>query len=352
VLAQKEEQDIEIKYQNIKAGLEFLLRHFGTGRHWPRKIQTAATNDRRQYTASSVFHAMTYFRGALGQDCRINIFALEQTNPNCILIDLDDNNALAETLSTIDKKIGGTPSVYHTGRGYHILQPIKCDIALETIPELTELESEPSNKFLQFAKRYLSNGKADPAHNPALKSCLTRIPNSINSKNGNEVKIIQEWDGYRPYYRQLYDAFYDELKRKKQFQRQKHQARNNNNKYSYSIGTYAVPQNYYPYIEKLLETSIEDNRKLVVGLILSRYLINIKRLEYEKAYDEIWQWLDKCSQLRRLEPSASYFDRYVVQYQLERAKDNGMPPMSENRLRSDYPGLYEVLKLSNSEEDS
>lgn len=37
------------------------------------------------------------------------------------------------------------------------------------------------------------------------------------------------------------------------------------------------------YVEKVLDTPIDDGRKLVVGIILSRYLISIKRLEYEKA---------------------------------------------------------------------
>src|SRR5215216_2928379 len=177
---QQEDLAIEAKYKKIEQGLEFLLRHFGPYRHnrlWPRKLSTPATNF-EQKPAYDSQHAMSFFRGAFGVDCRINIFALEQTNPNCILIDLDDNNALADTLSIIDKKIGGTPSVYHTGRGYHILQPIKCDIALETISELTELEPEPSKKFLQFAEDYLTNNKADGSHNPALKSCLT-IDNSI-----------------------------------------------------------------------------------------------------------------------------------------------------------------------------
>ena len=27
---------------------------------------------------------------------------------------------------------------------------------------------------------------------------MVRVPGSINSKNGEQVKIIQEWDGHRP----------------------------------------------------------------------------------------------------------------------------------------------------------
>ena len=342
MLAQKEEKDIEIeaKYQKIKDGLYFLVRHSGTDcKPWPRKVLTPMTRY-EQRIATDALHAMSFFQGAFGVDCYINLFGLEQRNPNCILLDLDNadiEKGLASTLRIIDQKLGGTPSVYHTGRGYHILQPIKCPAPLETIPELMELDTEPSNKFLQFAKRYLSNGKADDKHNPALKSSLTRIPNSTNSKNGNRVTIIQEWDGYMPYYRQLYDVFYDELKRKKQKEERRiERYKKNNNNHSYhTIGTAVLIPQCYLYVEKLLKTPLEDDRKLAVGIILSRYLINVKKLECEQAYEIIWQWLDKCANLRRLEPSRSYFDRYVVRYQLELAQENGIPAMTEHTLRTD-----------------
>jgi hypothetical protein len=44
---------------------------------------------------------------------------------------------------------------------------------------------------------------ADRLHNPTVKSCLVRIPGSLNSKcviklQDAEVKIIQKWDSTRP----------------------------------------------------------------------------------------------------------------------------------------------------------
>ena len=53
----------------------------------------------------------------------------------------------------------------------------------------------PSEQFLRFAKDYLSNGKADKQNNPSFKSCLLRIPGSINSKYDTKVKIVQKWNG-------------------------------------------------------------------------------------------------------------------------------------------------------------
>lgn len=39
---------------------------------------------------------------------------------------------------------------------------------------------------------------SDPNHLPSIKSCLVRVPGTINSKNGEAVRIVQKWDGNRP----------------------------------------------------------------------------------------------------------------------------------------------------------
>ena len=45
-----------------------------------------------------------------------------------------------------------------------------------------------------------------------------------------------------------------------------------------------------PWIEKLLsQTPIEDHRRITVALILSRYLINVKKLDYDQASATIWE---------------------------------------------------------------
>jgi hypothetical protein len=53
---------------------------------------------------------------------------------------------------------------------------------------------------MQWAEQNLSDGKADPAHSKGVsfKNCMLRIPGSINSKNGQQVRILQKWDGERP----------------------------------------------------------------------------------------------------------------------------------------------------------
>ena len=51
---------------------------------------------------------------------------------------------------------------------------------------------------MQFAEDFLTNKKGDPQHNPTVNSCLVRIPGTINSKCGQIVKVMQQWDGQRP----------------------------------------------------------------------------------------------------------------------------------------------------------
>ncbi|HEU4469176.1 MAG TPA: hypothetical protein VFR61_09110 [Nitrososphaeraceae archaeon] len=64
---------------------------------------------------------------------------------------------------------------------------------LEQYDEFKEF-SDVSKKFLRFAANYLSNGNSDPNNNPSLKSCLLRIPGSVNSKCSQNgiVTILQK----------------------------------------------------------------------------------------------------------------------------------------------------------------
>jgi hypothetical protein len=152
-------------------------------------------------------------------DCRINAYpyltdykGIQRYKPNFIFIDLDKNNfksersfklALSTTLQNIkdrllDSNSNAYPTVIETGGGYHVYQPVFCPTALENVIQFSGFD-RPSEQFLRFAKDNLSNGKADKQNNPSFKSCLLRIPGSINSKYCNSnVKIVQKWNGYRP----------------------------------------------------------------------------------------------------------------------------------------------------------
>ncbi len=253
-------------------------------------------------------------------DCRVNAFpsyteykGIQRYPPNFVFADLDASSfensmllrkSLDDTLRTIRLKINGSPTVLWTGNGYHVYQPIDA-VILEELSQFEQFEN-PSSKFLRFVERYLTNEKSDPAHNPSFKSCMLRIPGSTNSKcelRNNTVEFIQKWDGYRPPISLLFESFhaylidqkYNELKLQKRLQK----------RYGFNAGE---PNNSVHWIEILLETPIDDYRKNTVGLILAPYLINIKGLPYDAAYEKIKHWLEKCNNKRHLD---SNFDRLI-----------------------------------------
>lgn len=333
----------------VEKGLDFILEHFSKP-FFRRKVSTAATRG-EQKPVDGRDAAMIYYQGALWEDCRINGFAIDQTNPDLIFIELDAKDfasmrsfklALTATLKNIKEKIGGHPTVYWSGRGYHIIQPIHCPIALEDIKEFTKLETCPSNKFLQFAERYLSANKYDKGNYPALKSCLIRIPGSLNSKCkaagiDAEVKIIQRWDGHRPDYRLLLGSFYADLVGQ---QPPIPQVSGKNLSLPNWLGK------GIPWIEKLLQTPIEDNRKRARDLIIIPYLVVRRGLTDETQISNIvMQWADRCSELRRLDPSRREFAHRVRSRTREVMHDR-ISQMKWSTLQEKNPALCETLELN------
>jgi hypothetical protein len=117
---------------------------------------------------------------------------------------------------------------------------------------------------------------------------MVRIPSSYNSKyvqrnmgtknELGEVKIIQKWDYVRPKIRML-DDFYiyladqkiKELQETQQWkEREKKQWQSNN-----------VP-NTTAWIERLLQTSMEEHRKFAVWMVLPQYLSMLENYHMNK----------------------------------------------------------------------
>ena len=150
-----------------------------------------------------------------------------------VMIDLDLSNfvsrqALDKTLIKTRRKIKDVfgmkfeTFVLWSGNGYHLYIPIESRYILEETSIFSKFD-EPSKKFLRFAERYLSSGKADSNHfrNVSFQNCMLRIPGSYNSKcvaknNGlldksTQIKVISQWNGRRfPIY-SLIDTFYADL---------------------------------------------------------------------------------------------------------------------------------------------
>jgi Primase X len=99
--------------------------------------------------------------------------------------------------------------------------------------------------------------------------------------------------------------------------------------------------NMVPWIEKLLQTPIDDYRKNAVGLILAPYLINVKKLSYDAALNIINSWLTKCEKLRQLDRNLDYTVRYALKYSAK----NGNRPLKLDTLKLKNAWLYNLIKL-------
>src|SRR4249920_2603093 len=119
-----------------------------------------------------------------------------------------------------------------------------------------------------FAEEFLTNKKGDPQHNPTVNSCLVRVPGTINSKCGQVVKIIQRWDGQRPAIKYLLRGFRRWLIDKKL--EQLRLSKNGRKARAPTINSTKIW-----WIEKLLQTPVDDYRKFAVWRILAPYVINI-----------------------------------------------------------------------------
>ena len=204
-----------------------MIAHFdGQESLWPRNISTAVIEGRQRPVGYRDV-AISYYIGSFNKDSKLacypnydkliengDLLPSYKPKPNHIFIDLDLSTfagdrkrldtALRTTLRNIKKHLeGAKPTVLWTGGGYHIHQPLDLDDmqhTFEDIPEFARFEN-PSIKFLRYAERKLTNGKSDPQHSISFKSCLTRVPSSVNIKHEDEedskVRIIQRWNGIR-----------------------------------------------------------------------------------------------------------------------------------------------------------
>jgi hypothetical protein len=247
------------------------------------------------------------------------------------------DRGLKRILRRIDKLTHGHPSVLWTGNGYHIYQPMSGFILEEEerFARLVDSAGEDlTSRFMQFAEDFLTNKRGDPQHNPTVKSCLVRIPGTINSKCGQEVKVVQQWDGQRPAINYLLRDFRrwlidEKIEERRQLNSRKARA---NSQIINSTRTIW-------WIEKLLQTPIDDRRKYAIWHILVPYLINIRKLAGDEAYNTISDWLDKCNSLRRLD----FNPNYIIRPNISRVKRGGYLPISLEKLKTECTYLHGII---------
>ena len=79
-------------------------------------------------------------------------------------------------------------------------------------------------------------------------------------------------------------------------------------------------------------------------MILTPYLINVRKLSYEESYTIIKNWLDRCDKLENLDNYRNF--EYRIKYALKNAVNKGIGPMSKEKIKTDstYSELYQLLK--------
>ena len=233
-----------------------------------------------------------------------------------------------------------------SGNGYHVYIPIHAPIVLEDIIEFAGIE-QVSTKFLRFAEWYISSEKSDSAHNStvSLNNCMLRIPGTYNSKNGAQVRIIKRCDTLTkiPNINLLIGSFMAYLTSNKL--KEEESRRQLKRKYSENLTRldYTYPSNNkdrFHWIEILLRIPVRDHRKYAIWRILAPYLLNVKRLSYEQAFDTIKDWLDWCSKQRRLDFNSDI----RIKEGLNGAK-KGYFPIRLKKLQIENNELYNLLEM-------
>jgi len=359
------------RIQKVVEGLKFIITHFDpTSDNRPRTISTYKTGG-KQIVVNNFEEAMTRFKAAKFYDCRISAYPVYndeyikrtglRLTSSLLLCDLDKEHfrtaeefeaTAKKTLLNFRKILGSTPTQLWTGSGYHFLQP-QSAIALETIEDFNQFAG-PSRKFLQFEEWLMTDGKADQNHNRTVsfKNCMLRIPGSLNfgacQRNDRdeiigippeaEVRIIQHWDGNRPSANHLIPRCYMWLKAAEIKDMQRRIEADKISRYK-SRKYYQRPsrEKRFQWIENLLNKPIHDHRYYCTWRIFAPYLINVRGLSKQEAFNIIQTWLVKCSYVKRLN------------FPTEKVNDvlNGVGdfyPIARLNLEHDNKLLFELLK--------
>jgi hypothetical protein len=100
------------------------------------------------------------------------------------------------------------------------------------------------------------------------------------------------------------------------------------------------------WIETLLDTPIEDYRKYAIRRIIAPYLINIRKLAYDDAFNTIKNWLDNCDKERPLDFNANI----KIKDTLRAATRVGYLHIGFSDLKSENGELYKQIsnRIGNS----
>jgi hypothetical protein len=332
-----------------------------------------------QFSVKSREELLQRYEEAQFIDCRINAYPetmgkdeLLIQPPNFVFIDLDisyfGNDAKKldkvknSTLRKMEQFNGSHPTVSFTGNGYHIYLPIDVPVldneyifSRDKFPHQFSPKGKyahyyVSEVFMQFAEDYFTSGKSDPNHRPKYRTCLIRIPDTYNSKCLNQglgeeeskVKILQKWNGKRIDAETLVHEFRIWLTQQEinlmKNKKPKPTIRKFEYKFSTNRNSHTNNTSKIYWIERLLQTPIEDHRKDCLWRIIGAYLLNVRKLSDLEASKIMNVWLDECDRIRKLD-----FEIRPKIYSIIKG-NRGFKPISYLKLKEEYRDLYFLLE--------
>jgi len=358
--------------KNVEDGIKFIMSHLGLDvceSAWPREIATRGLW--KLPLGRDEQDVLVRYKIANLLDCRIKAYQytddyLHRTNdavsPSVLFIDIDrkDFKTTEEFESCVDRTctnfkemLGCQPTQLWSGNGTHFICPQYAPI-FEKHKAFSGFK-QPSRRFLQFEGQFLTGGMADHSHSctVSFNNCWLRVPGSLNSKyikfndKGEitdipyeaEVRIIKRWDGNRPsveplltqYYIWLHAAEVNDINER--IERARHSRHHHTKECNIT--------NRIGWIDKLLDKPIlNDSRKYCIWRVFAPYLINIRGLPRENAFNKISSWLDGCDSVCRL----NFNVRDKINYGLNKVEQVKYLPVSRVKLERENPELYKQLR--------
>jgi Primase X len=91
----------------------------------------------------------------------------------------------------------------------------------------------------------------------------------------------------------------------------------------------------YLYVEELLAHPVSDGRHRLTWLVLAPYLVNVKKLDDEAAIEKIRAFVQAAGETSAM--------RRFIEYNVRRARRNGLLPPTFSTLKKEHPDIYGLL---------
>jgi len=91
----------------------------------------------------------------------------------------------------------------------------------------------------------------------------------------------------------------------------------------------------YLYVEDLLAHPVSDGRHRLTWLVLAPYLVNVKKLDDEQAIEKIRAFVAAAGETSAM--------RRFIEYNVKRARRNGLLPPTFSTLKTEHPDIYWLL---------